>query len=580
MHTGEGEREDCGGGQVHNCGAGFRNRGTIMCAIAQYFLMKRSQSISHPSSLHLCVQVPHVVDVLDTISEGSERKSILSGGDGSEAPFAGPNSPLAVRDFIDDPTQPLVSFSNEAISTASTPGSSTAEKHVNARERERGDETELAPAGEREKHREMPALEEDSYFAPNCCERCMAPFVSLWEFLLEKEETRVPQLYGSRIIFRRLFLINGFWALCYNTFDWLKVLKVPVKDQLIQLFADLGIQFTWPEGHTVFDVALHEYSAARWREFYITCCALVCVTGMLVCDMYIRNRKGLYYGRYLGFLGALLLMGASIVPALPNYTAAMQLDTICPYCAPQFNNMVLTTIEQSVGLMLGGIFTVELFPLLLSTPLALVRTATIMLETTFARKAGETVHPRLPTADPLKQQLLNRNNNPSSFRRKGSALDVLGPALDADRGEHRLSRSTLMINSNNEGTLRFIIVFATLVSPLILALPLIFASQILSDHWAELFTFCFFFTPSIAAAFMVSAESNAQLFPAYMAWILLYLGSILALGLDAMIQYNVQSQVVTQLKEFDTYSTIFAEVCLGNVVVSDLIYHMFEFEHL
>ena len=65
--------------------------------------------------------------------------------------------------------------------------------------------------------------------------------------------------------------------------------------------------------------------------------------------------------------------------ATPNYLKISNLQTICPLCGPQFNNAVTRMTQFGVGMIMAGIFTLQLMPILVAIPPAMVRSSVMML---------------------------------------------------------------------------------------------------------------------------------------------------------------------------------------------------------
>lgn len=67
------------------------------------------------------------------------------------------------------------------------------------------------------------------------------------------------------------------------------------------------------------------------------------------------------------------------VLATPNYLKISNLQTICPVCGPQFNSAVTRMSQFGVGMIMAGIFTLQLMPILVAIPPAMVRSSVMML---------------------------------------------------------------------------------------------------------------------------------------------------------------------------------------------------------
>lgn len=67
------------------------------------------------------------------------------------------------------------------------------------------------------------------------------------------------------------------------------------------------------------------------------------------------------------------------VLATPNYLKISNLQTVCPLCGPEFNKAVTRMTQFGVGMIMAGIFTLQLMPILVAIPPAMVRSSVMML---------------------------------------------------------------------------------------------------------------------------------------------------------------------------------------------------------
>lgn len=83
--------------------------------------------------------------------------------------------------------------------------------------------------------------------------------------------------------------------------------------------------------------------------------------------------------RVANFFGSLTVFASVIVVGLPDYLAASNLDTICPFCGHDFNSTVRQVAEFSIGLFFACLFTFQLIPILVTIAPALVRASVLIL---------------------------------------------------------------------------------------------------------------------------------------------------------------------------------------------------------
>jgi hypothetical protein len=225
----------------------------------------------------------------------------------------------------------------------------------------------------------------------SCCSRFL-------DYVLERSEYRFPEIHGWRIKFRRIFLHLGVIGFSYTTFDtFMSTQNYSSKAEIQKLLDYAGTNLTWPDEGSVLDDVFLLYNKTQQRKSYVMIAASVLFWSSFFLDIksYWTERKStkdlcVVGSRVVNFLGSLLVFASVILVGLPDYLAASNLDTICPFCGEDFNKTVKQVAEFSIGLVFACIFTFQLLPVLLTIPPALVRASVLILIHPGLRKTDKT----------------------------------------------------------------------------------------------------------------------------------------------------------------------------------------------
>jgi len=208
--------------------------------------------------------------------------------------------------------------------------------------------------------------------------------------------------------------------------------------------------------------------------------------------------------RCLGFLCVFFLFVGMLAMATPNYLRATPIGDIFPFCAERFNLMIEILAGNIVGVFCASLFAFSILPILLALTPSLVRAAFL---------------------------ILHGHKGMSSMR-----------------------------------TVRTVFIFSSLMTPLIMILPLIVFYQMFGDNVIMACLIIFLVLPPFIA---IKFKINLTM---YLVWMFVYLGSIGAMILYEVIIFEQLSSVVQILKAPDLYCELIAEVCIANVVLSDVLY--------
>lgn len=350
-----------------------------------------------------------------------------------------------------------------------------------------------------------------------------------WRWLAETAERENPERYGNRVTLRRLFLLIGIVADGYIVFDMLSYsLNESVKQQVQELLASMDAGFQWPDdanGGTLFDRAFELYGTARWYAFGLLLVAFALLLLALLADFGLRSRRGLWWSRLFGYASLALLYFGVIATALPNYLRATPVNQICPHCAPQFDNMVALLGGDMVGIVCAVIFTLNLLPVLLAVPAAMVRSARLIL--------------------------INRH-------------------LLYERAVARVPRS--QCGPDNAENVRFVFALSALLSPLLTALPMVMFYQLFGDAVVGVLIAFFWIAPAIVGQ-AVTVENSSRI---YWAWLTCYVGGLVAVIVYEILLRGLAKPIEQELQSVSFYAEIAAEICLANVIISDLFFSSIE----
>ncbi|CAM6054765.1 unnamed protein product, partial [Sphagnum tenellum] len=208
----------------------------------------------------------------------------------------------------------------------------------------------------------------------------------IWLLLIERLEYNDPSTYGWRVMFRRMFLLTGITFLTFVTYQLtIDTHTFDSKVEIQKLLVYAGANLTWPEGDSALDDAFNTYNSMQKAKSYIMIMACCCFWASLAFDMANRfsgERKRMFFltcGRLCNILGSIVVFAGIIILGLPDYLEAVHFDEIFPFCSDDLNATVDQAGEFVIGLVLTGLFTFQLLPVLVMVVPALVRASVLVL---------------------------------------------------------------------------------------------------------------------------------------------------------------------------------------------------------
>jgi hypothetical protein len=210
------------------------------------------------------------------------------------------------------------------------------------------------------------------------------------------------------------------------------------------------------------------------------------------------------------------MFSASLVPALPNYINISHLDTVCPYCTPKFNFAVESALQDIVGIGCAAVFATKLLPVLLVVMPSIVRACSMIL-------------------------IVEASANKTYTSTMASV-------------QHAVAISTIM-------------------TPLVTAIPTIVGFQILRRYGQQTFTAMvlavFYAVPTLLGFMRPKRPLVIEL--RLVVYSLFYFIPLIIIGLYEGHRFDFMRKIIAQLKDPMTYVELACEVCLANVILSDMI---------
>ena len=243
---------------------------------------------------------------------------------------------------------------------------------------------------------------------------------------------------------------------------------------------------------------------------------------------------GLQASRVYGFLGLGIMFVSSLVPAGPNYLHISQMDTITPCCAPRFNFVITTLLQDLVGIACSGLFAARLLPVLLIVVPSMVRACTLLLVDDIERRSKDVAF--------------------------GSFAQIV-----ANYADPAFSRSNV----------HSVLALASMMTPIFTAIPMTVIFQFLrhSDKTALLPAMVSFFYAVPIALGLMKCNTVKSAEARYLLWLLSYFGPLIVILIHEAMQYKtIAEQVTHSLLDPLTYIEVAAEVFITNVILSDIMY--------
>jgi hypothetical protein len=348
-------------------------------------------------------------------------------------------------------------------------------------------------------------------------------------FLLERQEYNFPEIHGWRIRFRRIFLFIGTLAITITTFLIVHSNQTySAKKEIQTLLNYIDTNLTWPDEGSALDDVFALYTNTQQYKCYIMVTASVFFWFSMAADIAsyatekaLTKQYAFTTSRIINFFSSLLVFASVILVGLPDYLEASHLDRICPYCGHDFNHTVKHVAEFSIGLFFACLFTFQLLPILMMITLALVRASVLIL-----------VHPKLRSPDKksrLQIMILHKVVIVSSV--------LCFPATFVSMSIIHQQQKDIVVT--------MLIVLFWVLPPLTLYLGL-YCSQ--------------------------KYQKNSILLCVYYLYNLVYVGIIFVLMLYSFRADKCLQIVRNLLGSLTVWSGGIAQLCLCNVVISDMLY--------
>ncbi|EDQ86537.1 uncharacterized protein MONBRDRAFT_10909 [Monosiga brevicollis MX1] len=410
-----------------------------------------------------------------------------------------------------------------------------------------------------------------SWWSRGCIRLVEARWWQRWvqpvlDWASERKERADPATYGLRLPFRRLFFLVGVASVWYIVFHTLhEVETTTTKETVIEWIQHLHMNVTWPpdsEGGNIFDPAFHLYDDARRWSLYSMVLAACLLTVSFFLEL-LPIRKALYYSHLAGFASLLALFITAVIPSIPNYVQACNLSATLPKCAPEFNRFINLFIGDMVGLACSAIFSLTLLPLLLAVVPSLVRTAKLVLvdQQKHGGTAGHEAESDLKALSPD-----DDDNNFASPSAVAEEVVPLVPALgDAPRP---------YVITNTEAV-RAVFRYSSMLVPLLCGLPLVILYQLGGDDVTSALIVMFVLLPLVVPVAMYRWRVQTV----YWIWLLAYFGPLVGMMLYQIFKNDLKEALVHVLNGPAVYIEIAAEICVANVVVSDILYRHVRVTH-
>ena len=338
----------------------------------------------------------------------------------------------------------------------------------------------------------------------------------VWDWLTEKHLKQLEKVPGRRIFL--LLGIIGMTGLLLN--NSIYIFTTNAETMIDRTMASFGINLQWPSGQTIFTPAIHSLRTAMQIG------VVMGIIGWIFLLMSLRSnlKDDLKESKFFVYCGAFFIVLQVLAVPSVNYLSKSNLASICPFCAPKFNRMVQFASQNLIGLLICAAIMDNFILVIVSIPIAFVRASTLMM---------------------------------SSISDK---------------------------SSNSFRSLRQITLVSSLSTvPLTLIIGLAFYQISMSNKIVLFLLCCFWFIPLcwIYFAYRHIEKKRATLgvapfeeMFAYYVWIALYLGTLVVLTLQQIFHHKAVNIVVDALKSKSFYFELVAEICISNVVISDILYQL------
>ena len=358
------------------------------------------------------------------------------------------------------------------------------------------------------------------------------------KWILEVEERKKEE----RIVGRRIFLLVGTVALLgLNIISAYHLASTTAEGTINSVLKAFGYNVQWPSGkilsfyyflltlyirifagNDLFTPAIKTLREAQTISLIFSLIAFLCLCFSVRFDVFAKRDK-LRNSKYFVYLASFFISLSVLSVPFFNYLRESNIASICPYCAPRFNKMVEFVSQNLIGLLICAALLDKFVIVIVSIPISFVRASTLMIEGR-AKEGGEYVS----LVHIIKVSCL------SSF-----PLTVVIALMF-----YQISPSSLLI-------LLLLLSFWTL--PCVWLLSAYFYLQ---------------------RKRIKKQDTRLTEMKIYYFWLLLYISCILGLTIEQFWEHGALSILFNALKNPSFFPELFAEICISNVLISDLIYDL------
>lgn len=340
------------------------------------------------------------------------------------------------------------------------------------------------------------------------------------------------------------------------------------KAKIIQALADADYIKDWPPdsaGGSLFDAPfkkLDEFSHYAEICYWLgTSLLFFTLLFDLISHLHkSKARKWLACTQIASFFTLIFVFAAVILPSIPNYVGAANLNTVYQKCnAPKFDKLVQKIFGGVIGTAAQIYLILNLFPVLLSISPTAIRVATLSL-----KDLTNYYENRYPSGEIRLDEHVNDGD-------------------DDDENHHNLKRSDTIVYEENSRHLLSLIHLSAFISPMLTALPLSLFYQILvfQDISSSLPTtlgalIALFIIVPIFLELPIIATSKSYKTNYYL-YVLTYIGLLIGI-IGYLSKFKpIHTIIIKELKSAEFYLTLIAEISVSNVIFGNLISFFIKF---
>lgn len=180
--------------------------------------------------------------------------------------------------------------------------------------------------------------------------------------------------------FRRFFLIIGILFFSILLVYIYQDLQISALDRFNAILQKIDPNLVWPSG-TFLDGTFGSYDSAQLQQYWSLQSSVIVFGLSLMTTLIFPKRVTMAYvvSALIGFVGAISLFSAAVIPGFHNYELSAAINTIFPPCGKKFNHAVTTIVGNIVGTFAAILFSVDTLPILIFLSQALVRSCYLII---------------------------------------------------------------------------------------------------------------------------------------------------------------------------------------------------------